>query len=112
MIRKYVLRDKAIKPTKERLYSILKGPIFTEKSTMLAQDNRVILKVDISANKIEIKEAVESVFEMPVKAVNTIISKPRARVFKGKKGSRSNYKKAIITVKEGFDISSILGVQE
>ena len=112
MIYRFVLRDKTAKPSKERLYNILRGPIFTEKSTLLAQANKITLKVGLDAKKFEIKKAVEEIFEIPVESVNTIVSKPRDRVFRGKKGKRSPYKKAIITVKKGVDISSMLGVQE
>ena len=112
MIRKYVLRDKLAVPSKERMYNILMCPIVTEKASILAQSNKITLKVDMSATKFEIKTAVETIFEMPVESVNTTIAKPRDRVFKNKKGKRSPYKKAIITIKKGVDMSGLLGVQE
>ena len=107
MIYKYLLRDRSVKFSNEQLYSILLGPIITEKTIKLSLQNKITLKVSKDSNKIMIKRAVEKIFNIPVESVNTLVSKPRGRTFKGVKGKRSSYKKAVITVKKGFDMSEI-----
>lgn len=109
MIHKYFLRDKARILTRATAYEIFKGPHITEKTAEFAKNNRIVVKVDMKANKIDIKKAFEMIFEMPVENVNTIVSKPRAKMFKGKVGKKSPFKKAIIEIKKGVDISKIAG---
>ena len=89
----------------EKIYSIIKKPVISEKSTALAEvANRYVFKVESSATKIEIKAAVEQLFKVKVKAVNTIVmhgKNKRAGRFEYK---RSNWKKAIITLVQGQKI--------
>jgi len=89
--------------------NILIKPIITEKSSTLTEnENKYVFKVDKRANKVEIKKAVTAMYNVPVLAVNTIIvpSKKKVRNTKSglQKGSKSAYKKAIITLPEGEEI--------
>lgn len=109
MIHKYVLRDKTKKLSQAFAHDIFIAPHVTEKSAMLSESNKIVIKVAMHANKIDIKRAFELVFEVPVESVNTIVSKPRGRMAKGKIAPRSAFKKAIVQVKKGFDINKIVG---
>jgi large subunit ribosomal protein L23 len=83
------------------IYDIIKFPVVTEKSTKISENNQFVFKVGINSSKDEIKKAVEKVFKVKVKAVNTIKVKGKKKVFKGTKGKRSDFKKAIITLVKG-----------
>jgi len=109
MIHKYVLRDKNRKLSQAFAHDIFIGPYVTERSATLSESNKIVVKVIMEANKIDIKRAFEMVFEVPVESVNTMISKPKVRHFKGKVATRSPFKKAVIQVKKGFDINKIVG---
>jgi large subunit ribosomal protein L23 len=110
MIHKYCLRDKKRTLSKSSAYDIFLGPHVTEKSAGLAESNKIVLKVALDANKIDIKRAFELIFEVPVESVNTCVTKPRQRGFKGKIGKRSPFKKAVIKIQKGIDISKMMGV--
>lgn len=90
--------------------SILKRPIITEKTAELLERglSKYGFEVDMKANKQEIKAEVERVYEVEVEAVSTLIVRGKQRMRYSKKGvvrgKDSNYKKAIVTLKEGFDI--------
>jgi large subunit ribosomal protein L23 len=92
---------KANKVQNLALLDVLRYPIVTEKSTTLSQHNQVVFCVSKSATKKDIKAAVESVFGVSVKAVNTLIRKGKRKVFKGRRGVQEDIKKAIITLAEG-----------
>lgn len=109
MIHRYVLRDRNRRLSSARAHEIFLGPYVTEKTAQLAQAQRIVVKVSMDANKIDIKRAFETVFQVPVESVNTLITKPRTRHYKGKVATRAAIKKAIIKVKEGFDIEKVLG---
>jgi len=109
MIHKYVQRDTNRKLSVARAHEIFQGPYVTEKSAQLAESQRIVIKVAMDANKIDIKRAFEMVFEVPVESVNTLISKPRMRLYRGKVATRAPFKKAVIQVKKGFDISKMMG---
>jgi len=94
----------------EWMYGVLKAPVVTEKSTRGSEANQVTFKVDRNASKPEIKAAVEALFEVKVKAVNTIVSKGKTKVFKGRKGFRQDTKKAIISLEPGQMIDTGTGV--
>ena len=94
----------------EWMYSVIKAPVVTEKSTRGSEANQVTFKVDRNASKPEIKAAVEAMFEVKVKAVNTILSKGKTKIFKGRKGFRQDTKKAIISLEPGQMIDTGTGV--
>lgn len=94
----------------EWMYGIVKAPVVTEKSTKGSESNQVTFKVDLNATKPQIKQAVEALFEVKVKGVNTIIQKGKTKFFKGRKGFRSDVKKAVITLEPGQMIDTGTGV--
>ncbi len=90
-----------------RLYKVLVGPISTEKSHIVADKYRqIVFKVAKDAAKNEIKYAVEKLFNVVVKAVNTINVKGKTKKFKQRLGKRSDFKKALITLQQGHDINT------
>ena len=92
-----------------RHYDVILAPHITEKSTLLSEHNGVVFKVSGDATKPQIKEAVEALFDRKVKSVNTIVSKGKSKRWKGKPYSRSDVKKAIVTLAEGqepIDVTS------
>jgi large subunit ribosomal protein L23 len=94
-----------------RHYDIVLSPHITEKSTMLSETNAVVFKVAPRASKPEIKAAVEALFNVKVKNVNTIIAKGKTKRWKGKPYQRSDVKKAIVTLAEGQSIDITEGVR-
>ena len=95
---------------KAELYDVIRKPVVTEKATMASENNAVVFEVDIKANKPQIKEAVESLFNVKVKAVNTTITKGKVKVFRGRKGRRKDVKKAYVTLEEGNTIDVTTGL--
>ncbi len=91
-------------------YDIIKKPIITEKATMASEHNAVVFQVKMEATKPQIKEAVEAVFGVKVKAVNTTITKGKTKKFKGRPGVRSDKKKAYVTLVEGNTIDVSTGL--
>ena len=85
----------------ERTFEILRRPLVTEKTTLGAEFNQYSFEVANDAAKPEIKAAVEAVFGVKVKAVNTMITKGKVKRFRGKLGQRSDVKKAIVTLQAG-----------
>jgi large subunit ribosomal protein L23 len=91
-------------------YDVIVAPVITEKATTASEANQVIFKVRINATKPEIKAAVERLFDVRVKAVNTLVRKGKRRVFKGTRGVRSDSKKAVVTLAEGQKIDVTTGL--
>ena len=86
-------------------YDIIKGPIITEKSSEIAQNNnQITLSVDVKANKIEIKDAVEKLFNVKVESVNTINVRPKKKRVGRYVGKTNRMKKAIVKLSEGSSI--------
>lgn len=94
----------------ERTYEVLRRPVVTEKSTMGADHNQVTFKVSLDATKPEIGAAVETIFGVKVKAVNTVRQVGKNKRFRGRLGRRSDYKKAIVTLEAGHNIDVIAGI--
>jgi len=93
-----------------RHYDIIIAPVITEKATMASERNQVTFKVARNATKPQIKEAVEKLFDVKVKSVNTLIRKGKTRVFRGRTGELSDVKKAIVTLEEGHRIDVSTGL--
>jgi len=93
---------------KSTSYDIIRNPVVTEKSTMASEANQVVFDVSIEATKPAIKKAVEELFSVKVKTVNTLIRKGKTKRFRGIKGTRKDVKKAIVTLVDGqtIDIAS------
>jgi large subunit ribosomal protein L23 len=96
--------------TKAELYDVIRKPIITEKATMASEHNAVVFEVAMAANKPQIKEAVESLFNVKVKAVNTTITKGKVKRFRGKLGVRKDVKKAYVTLEDGNTIDVSTGL--
>jgi large subunit ribosomal protein L23 len=91
-------------------YEVIRRPIITEKATMASEANAVVFEVARDATKPEIKAAVEAVFGVRVKAVNTLILKGKTKRFRGRPGVRSDRKKAYVTLEEGNTIDVTTGL--
>ena len=89
---------------KSNYRDVIKAPIITEKSAALAQNNVITFSVDVNANKTQIKQAVEKIFDVKVESVNTINVKPRKKRVGRYAGLTNRKKKAIVTLKEGSSI--------
>ncbi|MFY0681759.1 MAG: 50S ribosomal protein L23 [Thalassovita sp.] len=96
--------------TKAELYDVIRKPIITEKATMASENGAIVFEVAIDSNKPQIKEAVESLFGVKVKAVNTSITKGKAKRFRGQLGKRKDVKKAYVTLEEGNTIDVSTGL--
>ncbi|MDE3121011.1 MAG: 50S ribosomal protein L23 [Paracoccaceae bacterium] len=91
-------------------YDIIRKPVITEKATMASEANAVVFQVAIAATKPQIKDAVENLFGVKVKAVNTTITKGKVKKFRGKPGVRNDVKKAYVTLEEGNTIDVTTGL--
>ena len=91
-------------------YDVIRKPIITEKTTMASENGAVVFEVAIDSNKPTIKEAIESLFDVKVKAVNTTITKGKAKRFRGMLGKRKDVKKAYVTLEEGNTIDVSTGL--
>lgn len=93
-----------------KYYDIILSPVITEKSTLGGEHNQVTFKVAGDASKPDIKAAVEGLFGVKVKAVNTLRQQGKVKRFRGIKGRRPGYKKAMITLQDGESIDVTTGV--
>ena len=93
-----------------RHYDVIVAPVITEKATMLSEHNKVVFKVARTATKPQIKAAIEKLFDVKVKSVNTIVTEGKVKVFRGRLGQRSDVKKAVVTLEEGHSIDVTTGL--
>ena len=91
-------------------YDLLRRPIITEKATNASEHGAVVFEVAMTANKGGIKRAVEELFKVKVKRVNTVIAKGKTKRFKGKIGKRKNVKKAYVMLEDGNTIDVSTGL--
>ena len=91
-------------------YDVIRSPVITEKATILAENNQVVFNVAKTATKPEIKAAVEQLFSVKVKSVNTLLRKGKTKRFRGIIGTQSDVKKAIVTLEEGNSIDITTGL--
>ncbi|HUA53907.1 MAG TPA: 50S ribosomal protein L23 [Candidatus Sulfotelmatobacter sp.] len=96
--------------TKQQMYDVILAPVITEKATRTSEHNQVVFKVALDATKPEIKAAVEGVFGVTVTAVNTVRVKGKIKMFRGRPGRRSDYKKAMVTLAAGQSIDVTTGI--
>ena len=92
------------------LYNTVIAPIITEKATKISEKNQYVFKVKIDSNKREIKKAIEKLFKVKIKTIKTIKIKGKNKIFKGTKGRRSDYKKAIICLNKGENLDYSGGI--
>ena len=105
-------QEKAKRPVigRERMYQIILSPIVTEKAAALNETSQVTFKVSLDATKPQIKAAVEGLFGVDVKAVNTLVVKGKTKRFKGRPGQRSDWKKAMVQLAAGQSIDLTTGL--
>ncbi len=96
--------------SREQYYDVIRAPVITEKSTIAGENNQVVFKVALDADKKVIKEAVEALFNVKVKAVNTLRRKGKTKRFRGVPGKQNDIKKAIITLEDGHAIDVTTGL--
>lgn len=110
MSRARAFKNETAKVSSERIYEVVRRPVVTEKSTLGSEHNQVTFVVPLDATKPEIKTAIEEIFKVKVKAVNTLRSKGKVKRFRGQKGKRSDVKKAFVTLDEGHSIDVTTGI--
>jgi len=93
-----------------RHYDIILAPVITEKATTASEHGKVIFKVALTATKPQIKEAVEKLFDVKVKSVNTLRRRGKWKAFKGLLGQQSTTKRAVVTLEEGQKIDVTTGL--
>jgi large subunit ribosomal protein L23 len=93
-----------------RHYDVILSPVITEKATNASEHNKVIFKVAMDATKPQIKEAVERLFDVKVKSVNTLRRRGKWKIFKGRVGRTSDSKRAVVTLQEGQTIDVTTGL--
>jgi large subunit ribosomal protein L23 len=91
-------------------HDVIRAPVITEKSTLVSEHNQVVFKVAKGASKPDIKAAVEKLFNVKVKAVNTQLRKGKMKTFKNIRSRQSDSKRAIITLEEGYSIDVTTGL--
>jgi large subunit ribosomal protein L23 len=96
--------------TDPRHYDVILSPLITEKATAATEKNQVMFRVARNATKPQIKEAVEKLFDVKVKSVNTLVRKGKIRTFRGSRGETSDVKNAIVTLEEGHRIDVTTGL--
>jgi large subunit ribosomal protein L23 len=91
-------------------YDMIRRPIITEKSTLASEHGAVVFEVAMDATKPEIKKAIEALFNVKVKAVNTTVTKGKVKKFRGRPGTRRDVKKAYVTLADGNTIDVTTGL--
>ena len=91
-------------------HDVIRAPVITEKSTLVSEHNQVIFKVARDASKPEIKAAVEQLFNVKVKAINTQVRKGKLKTFKNIRALQSDVKRAVVTLEEGHSIDVTTGL--
>lgn len=95
----------------ERLLQIIQAAHVTEKTSRLAAANQLVFKVEKAATKEEIRAAVESLLEVEVIAVNTVVAKGKTKRFRNRMGSRKDFKKAYVSLNKSVDMEALLSEQ-
>ena len=93
-----------------RHYDVIRAPVVTEKSTLASDQNQVVFDVAKTATKPEIKAAVEALFSVKVRGVNTLLRKGKVKRFRGHLGRQSDFKRAVVTLEEGHSIDVTTGL--
>jgi len=103
-------RKQVVTISRERRYELVRRPVVTEKSTLGSEHHQVAFEVPLDARKPEIKAAIEGLFKVKVTAVNTLRQKGKSKRFRGRLGTRSDVKKAYVTLAEGHSIDVTTGI--
>lgn len=104
------MRKATVKVSQERMMEIIRRPLVTEKTTVLGQFNQYAFEVAANSTKPEIAEAVHKLFKVDVVSVNVMNAKGKKKVFRGRHGTRSDVRKALVTLKQGHTIDVSVGV--
>ena len=99
------------KISKERTFEVIRSPLISEKSTFVSQFNYYVFKVCNDSNKSEIKQAIQDLFNVEVKSVNTLIQKGKQKRFRGKLGRRVSIKKAFVKLADGQTIDTSVEIK-
>jgi large subunit ribosomal protein L23 len=91
-------------------YDVIRYPLLTEKSNSVTDQSQYFFAVSLDANKGEIKQAIENLFQVKVDSVNTLIRKGKNKVFRGRRGTQSDVKKAMVRLKPGQKLDITAGV--
>jgi large subunit ribosomal protein L23 len=91
-------------------YDVILSPVITEKATRLSEANQVVFRVTREATKPQIKKAIEDLFKVKVKAVNTVRTKGKVKAWRGRRYEKSEVKKAVVTLVEGYQIDVTTGL--
>jgi len=110
MSKSHIVKPAKVELTDERAYGLILSPVITEKATLGSQHSQVTFRVPLDATKPEIKAAVEKLFKVKVKAVNTLRTLGKIKRFRGRVGQRSDGKKAIVSLAEGHTIDVTTGI--
>jgi large subunit ribosomal protein L23 len=103
-------REKRPVISRERMYQVILAPVITEKATVIAEQGQYVFRVRLDATKPEIRAAVEGLFGVTVRSVNTIVVKGKSKRFRGRPGQRSDWKKAMVRLAEGQAIDLTTGL--
>src|SRR5512146_1810284 len=103
-------RTKPAMVSRARMYEVIRAPLITEKTTNGSEHSQVTFRVSMDATKPEIRQAVEGLCKVKVRAVNSVTVKGKAKVFRGRPGVRSDWKKAIVSLAEGHKIDVTTGL--
>lgn len=95
---------------RERMLAVIRAPVVTEKSTLIGEHNQITFRVAMDATKPEILQAVESLFSVKVKKVNTMRVKGKTKRFRGVLGKRADWKKAVVTLEDGHSVDVTTGI--
>jgi large subunit ribosomal protein L23 len=96
--------------SREAMYNLIRGPVITEKATAASERGQVVFRVAMEATKPQIRAAIEGLFNVEVVAVNTLITKGKRKMFRGRPGQRSDVKKAYVQLKAGQTIDLTTGL--
>ncbi|GAB2176873.1 50S ribosomal protein L23 [Dongia sp. agr-C8] len=110
MSRARKIEKPVVKLDEAQMLTIIRRPVVTEKSTQGSEHNQVTFRVPLEATKPEIKAAVETVFKVKVKAVNTLRVQGKTKLWRGRPGKRNDFKKAVVTLVEGNTIDVTTGI--
>jgi large subunit ribosomal protein L23 len=110
MSRARPMKTPVVKLTQAQMYALVRSPVITEKATQISGFRQFAFRVPLSATKPEIKAAVEGLFKVKVTAVNTLRQEGKNKIFRGRRGKRSDFKKAMVTLAEGQTIDVTTGV--
>jgi large subunit ribosomal protein L23 len=110
MSRARPMKTPVVKLTQAQMYALVRSPVITEKATQISGFRQFAFRVPLTATKPEIKAAVEGLFKVKVTAVNTLRQEGKNKIFRGRRGKRSDFKKAMVTLAEGQTIDVTTGV--